>query len=454
MTSAEDGLRGALQSAYEFPDFPHPALLARISSDLKSDVKPGRQVSWVAGAAAVTLTIIVVVAFVAIQRLGNVTPTHRTPALTHGSEAGVVAILATNHLMYIPPSTDKVQWDVAIAPPPDLNVSHGYAGLGHRVTSSPDGRQIYALPALDYYGGVRLVIVDSESGRVTREVALPNPGGTARYGALTVGPSGDVWIVGYAGPVISQSDLRVKRIEILRLNHQDWSITSWLGRDMSHWVPQGPVEGEFTVYQVQVTSDETRVYYSYTGGLLPKAGLDWVDIAGNRAAACVPTTRDRACIPGLAGFLVQGGTVFITTANDHPSGAIDVYGTDGVPRNHVELGLLPGFLEDFAVGPDGSSLYLFGSCGYSGGMARLDLASKKSTVIVKAESLYTQPANPPCGQSSAFVSVNLIALGLVGGLHPKGSASRILYVNPVSGQVTRWVIVPAEPIAIAAIGKS
>jgi len=87
-------------------------------------------------------------------------------------------------------------------------------------------------------------------------------------------------------------------------------------------------------------------------------------------------------------------------------------------------------------------------------MAKLDLATKKSTVIVKAESLYTRPANPPCGQSSVFVSANLIALGLVGGLLPKGSATRILYVDPVSGQVTRWVIVPAEPIAIAAIGKA
>lgn len=454
MTTNEDELRRALQSAYEFPDFPHPALLARISAGLKNDVKPGGQISWVAGAAAATLAIVVVVVFIGFQRIGNVTQSHRTLPPMRGSEAGVAAILANNHLAYVAPGSDKAQWDVAIAPPPDLIANHAYADLGHRLASSADGSQIYALPARDFYGGVQLSILDSATGRVIREVALPNPGGSARYGALTVGPSGDVWIVGFAGPVASQSDLRVKRIEILRLNHQNWSITSWLGHDMSYWVPQGPVGGEFSVYQVQLNSDETRVYYSHSGGLLPKAGLDWVDIVGSLATPCVPATRDTACIPGLAGFLVQGSMVFITTAMDSPTGAINYYGLDGVQRDHIELGLLPGFLEDFAVSPDGNSLYLFGSCGYSGGMAKLHLAAKKSTVIVKAESLYTRSANPPCGESSVFVSDNLIALGYVGALLPTNTDGRILYVDSVSGTVNKSVSVSAEPIAIVAVGRA
>jgi hypothetical protein len=270
-----------------------------------------------------------------------------------------------------------------------------------------------------------------------------------------VGPSGDVWIVGFAGPVASQGDLRVKRIEILRINHQNWSITSWLGsRDMSYWTPQGPVSGDFSVYEAQVTNDETRVYYSYTGGLLPKAGLDWVDIAGSLATSCVPAVSDRACIPGLAGFLVWGDDIVTTTAMDSPTGAIEYYGLDGVLRNHIELGLLPGFLMDFAEGRDGKSLYLFGSCGYSGGMARLDLAAKKSTVIVKARSLYTRPADPPCGQSSVFVSGNVIALGQVGALLPSRADGKILYVDAVSGNVNKSVAVSAEPIALVAIGKA
>ena len=72
MTSNQDDLRRAMKSAYEFgPDFPHPALLAHISADLESGVKPGRQRSWVAGAASATLAVMVVVTFLGFQRFVN-----------------------------------------------------------------------------------------------------------------------------------------------------------------------------------------------------------------------------------------------------------------------------------------------------------------------------------------------------------------------------------------------
>ena len=452
MNRDEDELRRALQSAYNFgDDYPHPALPTRISAAIDSGVKGGRQLTWIAGVAATTLAALIV-AVIGVRAFGHVVVPGPPAPTIHSSETGVAAILANNHLVYIPPGADRPKWDVAVAPPPNLTASHGYAGLGRRVASSADGTIIYALPAPEFVGGNTLVVVDSATGHVLHDVHLPNRGSSARYGALDVGPSGDIWIVGSVGPVPSESDLPFSRIEIVRVSHQDWSISSWLGRSMSQWVPQGPVGGEFEIYEVQVSSDETRVYYSYTGGLLSIAGLDWVDLAGNQATTCIPTTADKACIPGLAGFLVQGSNVYITTANDSPSGAIDFYSLGGVLQNHIELGLLPGFLEDFAVAPDGRSLYLFGSCGYSGGMARLDLSTQKSTVIVPAKSLYTRSANPPCGQSSVFVSSNLIALGHVGALLPADNEGRILYVDPVSGNVKRSVPVPSEPIAVTTAG--
>lgn len=72
MTSNQDDLRRAVKSAYEFgPGFPHPALLARISADLESGVKQGRQRSWVAGAVSAALAVVVVVTFVGFQRFVN-----------------------------------------------------------------------------------------------------------------------------------------------------------------------------------------------------------------------------------------------------------------------------------------------------------------------------------------------------------------------------------------------
>lgn len=453
MSDEFEDLRRAIKSAYEFgTDYPHPALITRISTELKRGARPRPRPTWLAGTAAAALTVLVVAGLVgtyAIRSTGS--PSVTTPAPGHLPEAGVVSILANNHLTRVAAGGTRPTWDVALSPAPNLDSSHGYAGLGHRVATSADGSVIYALPAVDFRGGDQVVVVNSATGRVIRQIQLPNVGKSARYGALVVGPSNDIWIVGSVGPVATVKDLSVKRIEIVRVNHRDWSITAWLGRDMSHWRPQGPVGGDFDIYEVQMSGDESRIYYSYTGGILSESGLDWADVTGDQVTTCIPRDANQACIPGLAGFVVLGSGVYITTGNDSPSGAIDYYTLDGTLRGHFQLGLLPGFLEDFTLAPDRRSLYVFGSCGYSGGMARLDLATHTSWVIVKAESQNTHSANSPCGQSSVFVSDQVIAVGRVGALLPAQIEGKILYVNSASGSLVRSVTVSAEPIAIAAV---
>jgi hypothetical protein len=442
LSTYEQDLREALLSAYDFgSEYPHPLLITRIYTELDRPVHQRPRRGWIGGAAAAALAVVVVVSLLWFSFQPRVSPPISSGPPPSGSEAGTAAILANNHLVYLTPGDTQPYWDLALAAPPDLTVSHGYAGLGHRIAVTADGALIYALPARDIDGGDTLVVVATQGSVVVRRVQLPNPDGSARYGAVTIGPSGDAWVVGSVD----------KHIEIVRVHRQDGTISSWSGRDMSRWAPQGPVGGDYQIYEVQVTADEQRVYYSYTGGLLSFAGMDWVDISGQRATTCTPPAADQACVIGLAGFLVRGNDVFITTANDQPSGAIDHYGLDGGLKNHIELGLLPGFLEDFAVGPDGSHLYVFGSCGYSGGMAVLDLASLKSTVIVQAEPAHVPPTSLPCGQSSAFVSTALIALGHVGRLLPSDAAGHILFVDSLTGRLVRSVPVPSEPIAVVAI---
>lgn len=451
MNDDELQLREALQSAYDFgPDFPHRLLLSRISAELGHRPEPKREGYLVVGVATAVVAALIVVAFIAIPRLWQVStpiPVTSPPV----SQAGVVAILANNHLAYVPSGAAKALWDLEIAPAPDLNTSHGYSSLGHRVAVSPDGRLIYALPAQDFMGGTQLVIVDSATGRVVQRIELPNSARSARYSALTVGPSGDIWIVGSVGPAPGSSDPPFRQIEIVRVRAADRSLSSWLGRVMSNWVPQGPVSGDFDVYEVQVSTDERRVYYTLTGGLLGKAGLDWVDLNGPVANNCAPPTPNDACVPGLAGFLVRGTDVYITTGNDQPSGAIDHLTLNGTMKKHIALGLLPGFLEDFAVAPDGAHIVAFGSCGYSGGMAVIDLATQTSRVIVRAEPAHSSPTKLPCGQSSVFVSKGLIALGHVAALLPSDAGGQILYVDSASGKVVQSVAVSAEPMALVAL---
>jgi hypothetical protein len=451
MSDEQLELREALQTAYDFgPDFPHRLLLSRVTSELDRRPEPKSQHHLVAGLATAVVTALIVVAIIVIPRLSQVSApiAVTSPPVAH---AGVVAMLANNHLAYIPPGATNAAWDLEIAPAPDLSASHGYSSLGHRVAVSPDGSLIYALPAQDFLGGAQLVIVAPATGHVLQRIDLPNSSRSARYGALTIAPSGDIWIVGSIGAVPSNSGLPVRQIEIVRVRAADHSVTSWLGRVMSNWVPQGPVSGDFEVYEVQVSADESRVYYTLTGGLLGRAGLDWVDLNGQVANNCVPPTPDDACVPGLAGFLVRGTDVYITTGNDQPSGAIDHLTLNGTMKNHIALGLLPGFLEDFVVAPDGAHIIVFGSCGYSGGMAVIDLATQTSRVTVRAEPAHSPPTNLPCGQSSAFVSSSLIALGHVGALLPSDAAGQILYVDSASGKVEAIVAISAETTALVAL---
>ena len=73
--SNQDDLRRAVKSAYELgPDFPHPALLARISADVKSGARPGRRVSWIAGAVSAALAVAIVFAFIGFLRPAIPTP--------------------------------------------------------------------------------------------------------------------------------------------------------------------------------------------------------------------------------------------------------------------------------------------------------------------------------------------------------------------------------------------
>lgn len=73
--SNQDDLRRALKSAYELPpDFPHPALLGRISAELKSGARPARQVSWIAGAVAAALAVVIVFASIGFLRIAKPTP--------------------------------------------------------------------------------------------------------------------------------------------------------------------------------------------------------------------------------------------------------------------------------------------------------------------------------------------------------------------------------------------
>ncbi len=135
-------------------------LLSKIVADLDRPPERAGRPIWQLGLSATAAALIVIVGLIWFIRPSLLNPQNPIAApATHGQESGLTAILANNHLVYLTPGATHPQWDISVFPAPDLNSSHGYAGLGHRVAASSDHALIYALPALDFRGGNTLVVV-------------------------------------------------------------------------------------------------------------------------------------------------------------------------------------------------------------------------------------------------------------------------------------------------------
>lgn len=349
----------------------------------------------------------------------------------------VVALLANNHLVAVPPGGRSPKWELALAPEPDTSASHGYLGTGYRLAWSLDRAVLYALPAADYLGASQLSVVDVAAGRITRTVGMPRG---LKVGSLAVGPDGLVYLVGQ----------RDKVIVIAIYDPAQGRITgTGSGRDLSHWQPRGPVGGDFTIYEALLSRDGHRLYYSYLGGLLPLAGVDWVELHGEQVTTCQPPEPTSACMKGLAGFRLLDDQVLVTSAFETQDGLVYRYQTDGTRLSEYHLSLGPGFVEDFALDGAGGRLYAVGSCGYTAGMSATALSTGQTTVLVPPRPGQHGP-DAICGQRLELVGPGELVVGRVAALLASPTArGTLLYVDPRSGSVLRRIAVSSEPLDVA-----
>ena len=347
----------------------------------------------------------------------------------------VLSLLADNELVLIPSGGSGIKWQVRLAPAPDISATHGYVGTGHYLALQNRG-DLYVLPPDSYHGGSRLLTVDWRTGKIKQTTTLPDG---AIYGSLAVGPrTGRVFLVGQ----------RAKQLLVTVFDPTRGAVTdTWVVRDMSHWKQQGPVGGDFSIYQATVTQDENRLYYSYIGGLLPIAGLDWVDFIGSAARSCPPPRTDSACLPGLAGFQLYQGDVLLTTGIDTQDGVISRFSVDGKRLNEFHLKLGVGFLEDFALDAAAGRIYAIGSCGYVGGFSVLDIRTGVSTLLAPTQ--VGRVNQVPCGQRLELNGSNELVVGSVHALLAQpGIPGRLLFISPKTGKVDREVTTTAEPLDV------
>jgi hypothetical protein len=354
-----------------------------------------------------------------------------------GAVRETVALLGNNHLVLIPAGGAAPRWEVVLAPAPDTSATHGYLGTGHRLAWSADRSTLYALPAVDYFGSAQMAVVDVAAGHVRRTVPLPQG---IRVGSLAVGPGDRVYLVGQQN----------KTIVIAVYDPGEGRITrTWQGRNMSHWQPRGPVGGDFTIYQAQLTHDGRRLYYSYLGGLLPQAGVDWVELDADRISLCTPPEPASACMPGLAGFRLLGDQVLLTSANDAQDGLVGRYQPDGSRLDGYHLKLGSGLVNDIALDETGRRIYAVGSCGYTAGMSVVALGTGQATVLVPP-SVGQHGPDAVCGQRLELIGTEQLVVGRVAALSASpASRGTLLFIDTRKGSVLHRVEVSAEPVDVA-----
>lgn len=425
---ADEELRRNLDQVFKLPGgYPQAAILAKVMSSIGAVAKPNESSRMLIAIAAGLLATGAVSLLLVVGQL----PKH--PSVPGAAPPGaIVALLANNHLISVARGTETAQWDVAIADPPDPSHSGGYLPPGHRLALSADHSHVYALPPRDYAGGSILIIADTASGAVTGKVNFP---ADARYSTLGVAASGNVYLVGQRNSHIVVSKFDPSRNAV---------VSTFVGRDMSHFASNGLVSGTFSIDQAIVTPDEARLYLGYSGGLLPKSGIDWVTLSDH--TWCQPHDPESACAPGLSGFTIVDNRLLVASWNDPlQDDRIDEYSLEGQLIRHYDLGLAGGFLLDFVTDPSSHTIYAIGSCGYRGGLSRVNVTTGEVTVVVPPAAVGTvQPGI--CGQRAELMSDGQIALSVVGGLLVGQQAASIRTIDISSGTPVRLIPVAAGPL--------
>jgi hypothetical protein len=201
------------------------------------------------------------------------------------------------------------------------------------------------------------------------------------------------------------------------------------------------------VLDAAVSEDERRLYVSYHGGCAETdvctTGADWLDIAGDRARRCQDQTYPYSgCLGRVHGSVAVYEDGVVAATGEGPIIQIDRRGRiarawkSRIPGNH---------LMQFALDRKRRLLYAIGSCGYRGGLSRIDLKSGRSRVTGYPSS---SSSGGVCGERIAIGPKSLIAVASNPTPVPQGSPSSLLLVDASTGHLIRSVAAPVETLDV------
>lgn len=350
----------------------------------------------VSSALRLALGIILLACSSAVESAGQRPTSPRPPASLSSLQAYV--LLADNRLLLVAADGTIRQ----VADLKHFSASDSLRGTGRFLVRS--GTTLYALSASQAGSGT-VAIVDASSARLVRLLTFEQPG--IFYRGMAVASGGRrLYLFGnrVRGPDRGpgpHGGLPLDAVVTLFDLNAGKPIDTYDARlyDGNSWY----------VWQGAISPDRQLLFLSYHGP--DTTGIDLFQIHDGELERCAAAGRPNVgCIGSHGGFWVQTDAVLALNAADADLAEFDFAG-HGLRRFNVDL---PGnHLMDLTTDRNGH-VFIEGSCGYAGGLSRIDVATGIVRVLATAHT--GSPGRPwanddsICGERVAVVSSSTLAL--------------------------------------------
>lgn len=347
--------------------------------------------------------------------------------------ARVVSLLADRRLLAASGTTGTVVASVSLgpkSPTPDV---------GRFLALSRDRDTLFALVPWTPATRQVVAVVDPETLRVRARLPLRR---RVAFRSLVVGSeSGRLYLFGNR-PAKRKTPAPQGAVVAVLDPTSGAVLSTWNARR---------ADGRFWwVLDAAVSQDEHRLYLSYHGGCSESdvctTGADWLDIVGDQARRCRRQPYPHSgCLGRVHGSIeVYDGGLLATTGGariirlDRRGRVVRTW-RSRVPRNH---------LMQFALDRKRDRLYAIGSCGYSGGLSRIDLKTGRARVTGYPSS---NSRDSVCGERVALGPKSLVAAARNPQPVPQGSPSSLFVLDGNTGRVIHSVVVPVETIDLVVV---
>lgn len=363
------------------------------------------------------------------------------PAMPQAVGGDVIfALLADNSLIEVSPETGRVERELSPGHP------SARMAVGRYLALSRDGKSLFALGPGRRKEASLLTVIDVSTARVQNRYPLPE---RVSFRSLAVGPkTGRLYLFGNRPAEAAQGTRddqggqdtivavldagvgKVRRIETIRkAGGRSW-IMPW----------------------TDVSLDEEYLFVSYHGA--DTTGADWIEVTSRGLERCRrKAPAGQGCIAGHGNVEAYGDHLLIATGTPQ----INETTRAGKVVRELDTKLEGNHLMEFAVDTATDRLYAVGSCGYTGGLSRVDLDTGQAKLLAPTRSGLGTPSvreRAVCGESVAAGPESLLVVGKTLMPVPQPDArGSLLLIDGDTGEKIRTVRTPSEPVDVVATGQ-